>query len=69
MIFSLFFVVNDNFASPYTNLAIIVYSLLLAITTTILTTLNFQLSLLIGTVLTSFIVPILNKVFKKTKFK
>lgn len=67
-IFIITFVATDQKSSPYNNLGMIFYSVLIIIFMTIVGQINFELSLLIAILLVSIITPLLVKIFKKTKF-
>lgn len=68
-IFIIVFVASDNYYSPYTKLAMFFYSLLIFLLTLIMSIINFDLAIYFSILIVSFLNPVLNRVFKKTKFK
>ncbi len=67
-IFMLVYVATDSKSSPYNQLGIIFYSILIIIFTILLSLISFELSLISSILIISLITPLLVRIFKKTKF-
>jgi len=68
IIFIITFVANDSKSTPYTKLAMFVYSLIVVALTLIISIFNFEISIYVAIMIASILTPLLNKMFKKTKF-